>query len=107
MIKYGEGYIPYFLQTSREKGTGYNKMNFCNDLLTPVRTLMQDYEMRTHKETMVLKSLAPVRKISAGQRGGSHMMLKRIVRELSNGVESQNVEFKANRRDNAGGENFV
>jgi hypothetical protein len=31
-------------------------------------------------------------------------MLRRIGRELSNGVESQNIEFKSNWRDDTGGE---
>ena len=48
---------------------------------------------------MALTSVDPVRKPSSGQRGGSHMMLRRRDRGLSNGVESQNVEFKSNYRD--------
>lgn len=43
--------------------------------------------------------LDSVRKPTGAQRRGSHMMLRRIGREFSNGVESQNVEFKSNCRD--------
>ena len=41
---------------SREKGTGYNKMTFYNDLLTHARTSWQDYETRNVKEIWLFAS---------------------------------------------------
>jgi hypothetical protein len=59
--------------------------------------------LRREKGNMALKSVDSVRKPSSGQRGGSHMILRRIGREISNGVESQDIELKSNWRDEAGG----